>query len=206
MPMTTAMASLPACFWSHVDQPRGAHRFTSPTASRKANVHALDKLKEQGVSLVIAVGCGVRAHREAKHAHSLGLDLIITDHHELETGSLPDALAVIDPKQPDCPYQFARLAGVGVASRSAQCPLRMARVAGLPTNGATEASLLDLVALGMVADTGWRGPHPGAGWPGKAQSRPAAGPSTLDPGCWLAHWHGGRHARCLRAGAALERG
>ena len=56
-------------------------------------MHALDKLKEQGVGLVIAVGCGVRAHREAKHAHSLGSDLIITNHHELEADSLPDAFA-----------------------------------------------------------------------------------------------------------------
>jgi len=61
-------------------------------------VHVLDKLQEQGIGLVIAIGCGVRAHREAQHAHSLDLDLIITDHHELEADCLPDAFAVIDPK------------------------------------------------------------------------------------------------------------
>jgi single-stranded-DNA-specific exonuclease len=116
------------------------------------NVQALDKLKAQGVGLVITVDCGVRAHREAQHARSLGLDLIVTDHHELEADSLPDAFAVIDPKRPDCPYQFAHLAGVGVAFRLAQCLLRTARAAGLPINSVTEASLLDLVALGTVAD------------------------------------------------------
>jgi len=64
-------------------------------------LRGLDKLKEQGVGLVIAVGCGVRAHREAKHAHSLGLDLIITEHNELDADSLSDAFAVI--KRLDCP-------------------------------------------------------------------------------------------------------
>jgi single-stranded-DNA-specific exonuclease len=116
------------------------------------NIHALDKLKAQGIGLVVTVDCGARAHREAQHARSLGLDLIVTDHHELEAGKLPDAFAVINPKRPDCPYQFAHLAGVGVAFRLAQCLLRTARAAGSPANGVTEASLLDLVALGTVAD------------------------------------------------------
>lgn len=64
------------------------------------NSAALDKLKEQGASLVITVDCGARAFREAGHARDIALDLVVTDHHELEDGRIPDALAVIDPMRP----------------------------------------------------------------------------------------------------------
>jgi len=116
------------------------------------NAHALDKLRAQGVSLVITVDCGARAIHEAAHARHIGLDLIITDHHELEGDAIPDAVAVIDPKRPDCPYACKHLAGVGVAFRLAQCLLRVARDAGMPRGEVTEASLLDFVAIGTVAD------------------------------------------------------
>lgn len=116
------------------------------------NAHALDKLHAQGVSLVITVDCGARAIHEAAHARHIGLDLIITDHHELDGDAIPDAVAVIDPKRPDCPYPCKHLAGVGVAFRLAQCLLRTAREAGMPRGDVTEASLLDLVAIGTVAD------------------------------------------------------
>ncbi len=116
------------------------------------NARALEKLKAQGVNLVITVDCGARAHSEARYARSLGLDLVITDHHELEDGVVPDAVAVIDPKRPDCRYPYKHLAGVGIAFRLAQCLLRTGRSAGYPISGVTEASLLDLVALGTIAD------------------------------------------------------
>ena len=67
------------------------------------NNDALDKLKEQGCSLVISVDCGVRSMPEAEHAKQIGMDLIITDHHSpLE--EIPNAFAVIDPKLPDDNY------------------------------------------------------------------------------------------------------
>ncbi|MCS7056881.1 MAG: single-stranded-DNA-specific exonuclease RecJ [Thermoflexales bacterium] len=116
------------------------------------NAQALEYLRGQGVSLVVTVDCGARAHLEARRAREIGLDLIVTDHHELEDEAIPDAYAVVDPKRPDCPYGFKHLAGVGVAFRMAQCLLRRARDAGLPRSELTEASLLDLVALGTVAD------------------------------------------------------
>jgi single-stranded-DNA-specific exonuclease len=116
------------------------------------NTAALDELKADGVGLVVTVDCGARAMREAVHAAAIGLDLIITDHHELEPGQIPPALAVVDPKRPDCPYPFKYLAGVGVAFRLAQCLLRQARERGMPRGTVTEASLLDLVAIGTVAD------------------------------------------------------
>jgi single-stranded-DNA-specific exonuclease len=115
------------------------------------NTAALDRLKAQGTGLVVTVDCGARAVREAAHARAIGLDLIITDHHELEPDAIPQAIAMVDPMRPDCPYPFKQLAGVGVAFRLAQCLLRRAREQGLP-RAVTEASLLDLVAIGTIAD------------------------------------------------------
>ena len=116
------------------------------------NSGALDKLKEQGVNLVITVDCGVRAVKEAEHAKQIGLDLIVTDHHELEDNTLPDAWAVINPKRFDCRYAFKFLAGVGVAFRLAQCLLREQRTRTGQSVTLKERDLLDLVAIGTVAD------------------------------------------------------
>ncbi len=79
------------------------------------NSAAIDKLRDEGVSLIISVDCGITAAAEAEHAESVGIDLIITDHHECREETRPNALAVIDAKQPDCPYPNKDLAGVGVA-------------------------------------------------------------------------------------------
>jgi len=78
------------------------------------NNPALDSLKARGVKLVVTVDCGVTAIEEAKHAAAIGLDLVITDHHECKD-TLPEVCAVVDPKRPDCGYPFKSLAGVGVA-------------------------------------------------------------------------------------------
>src|SRR5687768_4935372 len=80
---------------------------------------ALDRLHADGVRLVISVDCGIRGVEAALHARALGLDLIITDHHEPDT-ALPDALAVINPKRYDCTYPDKNLAGVGVALKVVQ--------------------------------------------------------------------------------------
>jgi single-stranded-DNA-specific exonuclease len=116
------------------------------------NAQALDKLKARNVSLVITVDCGARAVREAGHANAIGLDLVITDHHEFEGDTIPCALAVINPQRSDCTYPYKHLAGVGVAFRLAQALLRAARDAGMPRAGVSEAALLDFVAIGTVAD------------------------------------------------------
>ena len=68
----------------------------------------------EGVRVVISVDCGIRAPEAALRARELGLDLIITDHHEPDT-ELPKALAVLNPRRPDCAYPFKGLSGVGVA-------------------------------------------------------------------------------------------
>ncbi|MFO7584125.1 MAG: DHH family phosphoesterase, partial [Anaerolineales bacterium] len=129
------------------------------------NTDALDTLKNEGVSLVISVDCGIRSPAEADHAKTIGLDLIISDHHE-PSGEIPQALAVINPKQPGDEYPEKYLAGVGIAYKIAQALHQT--LSGLDTRGenahATRPSinlqpsnlqlstLLDLVALGTVAD------------------------------------------------------
>src|SRR5688572_6351838 len=80
---------------------------------------ALDRLHADGVRLVISVDCGIRGVEAARHACDLGLDLIITDHHEPDT-ELPQCVAVINPKRHDCSYPDKNLAGVGVALKLVQ--------------------------------------------------------------------------------------
>jgi single-stranded-DNA-specific exonuclease len=79
----------------------------------------IDRLQQDGVRLVISVDCGIRADEAANRARELGIDLIITDHHE-PGGELPHALAVINPKRHDCTYPDKNLAGVGVALKLVQ--------------------------------------------------------------------------------------
>ena len=84
---------------------------------------AIDRLQAEGVALVISVDCGIRGADAARRARELGVDLIITDHHEPDT-ELPPALAVINPKRHDCVYPDKHLAGVGVALKLVQAICR----------------------------------------------------------------------------------
>jgi single-stranded-DNA-specific exonuclease len=79
----------------------------------------IDRLQHDGVRLIISVDCGIRADEAATRARELGIDLIITDHHE-PGAELPHALAVINPKRHDCTYPDKNLAGVGVALKLVQ--------------------------------------------------------------------------------------
>ena len=106
--------------------------------------------------LLITVDCGIRAVDEVQQAVDLGMDVIVTDHHTVGP-VLPPALAVINPQRADCVRCFRRLAGVGVAYRLAQAVLRAAAQQGwcaLTRDQAAEleTELLDLVAIGTVAD------------------------------------------------------
>ena len=80
---------------------------------------SIDRLQQDGVRLIISVDCGIRADEAATRARELGIDLIITDHHE-PGAELPHALAVINPKRHDCTYPDKNLAGVGVALKLVQ--------------------------------------------------------------------------------------
>lgn len=112
------------------------------------NKDALDSLKADGVKLVITVDCGIRSPDEALHAQTIGLDLIISDHHHPDGTNLPPALAVINPKQHGDPYMDKDLAGVGIAYKIAEALVSVRE----PNNGFHTNDLLDLVALGTVAD------------------------------------------------------
>jgi single-stranded-DNA-specific exonuclease len=79
----------------------------------------VERLQAAGATLIISVDCGIRATEAAVRARELGIDLIITDHHE-PSSRLPPALAVINPKRPDCAYPDKHLAGVGVALKLVQ--------------------------------------------------------------------------------------
>src|SRR5512138_728525 len=112
------------------------------------NKDALDTLKAEGVKLVITVDCGIRSPDEALHARTIGLDLVISDHHHPDGENLPPALAVINPKQHGDPYPDKDLAGVGIAYKIAEALMTVQK----PINNFQLRELLDLVALGTVAD------------------------------------------------------
>lgn len=115
------------------------------------NNNALDELKADGVKLVITVDCGIRSPAEAAHAQTIGLDLIISDHHHPDDDNLPPALAVINPKRHGDIYPDKDLAGVGIAYKIAEALLSDDGQSSVG-NGQLLNSLLDLVALGTVAD------------------------------------------------------
>lgn len=112
------------------------------------NNPALDEIAADGTKLVISVDCGVRSLAEADRARELGMDLIITDHHSVGE-TLPAAIAVINPKRPDHAYPERNLSGVGLAYKLAQALQQRLPLAASATQC---ESLLDLVALGSVAD------------------------------------------------------
>ena len=104
------------------------------------NEPALRRAKEEGCGLMITVDTGISAVHEADVAKEIGLDFIITDHHE-PPPVLPDALVILNPKKPGCPYPFKSLAGVGVAFKLAHALL-----------GRVPVDLLDIAVIGTIAD------------------------------------------------------
>lgn len=118
------------------------------------NINALAELAREGQNLIITVDCGIRSVEEVAFANRMGLDVIVTDHHSIGP-QLPPALAAINPKRPDCPYPFKGLAGVGLAYKLSQALLRSHAQTPIRNGLAVdlqEGDLLDLVALGTVAD------------------------------------------------------
>lgn len=109
------------------------------------NKEAMDYIKSQGGKVIITVDCGISAHPEIEYANSLGLDIIVTDHHEINNGN-PPAYAVINPKREDNEFPYKYLAGVGTAF--------MLIYALFDKLGKKEDlyKYLDIVAIGTVAD------------------------------------------------------
>jgi len=114
------------------------------------NKKAIDKLIKSGAKLIITVDNGIRNKDEVAYAKSSGLDIIITDHHELpaDKNGLPDCL-IINPKAED--YAYKNLAGVGVAFKFAQALIGRAKL-DQPMKTQLQNKILDLVAIGTVAD------------------------------------------------------
>jgi single-stranded-DNA-specific exonuclease len=140
------------------------------------NLEAIKKLKSQGVSLIISGDCGITAWKEVEEAKKLELDFIITDHHK-PPETLPEAVSILNPHQPGCPYPGKEIAGVGVIfnltialrralrdsgffKKDAHEPIRQGSSTKLTTvSGQVQSNdepnlgdYLDLVALGTVAD------------------------------------------------------
>lgn len=110
------------------------------------NEEGIDFAAEKGCSLMVSVDCGITAITEAEYAKSKGIDLVICDHHTVGD-KIPDAVAVLDPKRPDCPYPFDGLSGAGVAFKLVQAVLIKL---GLPSSVAHK--FLDLVCISTASD------------------------------------------------------
>lgn len=109
------------------------------------NIEALNHIKSEGGTLIITVDCGISSHKEIDHANDIGIDIIVTDHHEINNGN-PPAFAVINPKRKDNEYKFKYLAGVGTA---------FFLISALFERNNLKDELykyLDIVAIGTVAD------------------------------------------------------
>ena len=117
------------------------------------NCDALNKLARQGFHVVVTVDCGITSVEEARLARELGIELIITDHHE-HGEVLPDAAAIVHPRLPEGKYPFGDLCGVGVAFKVAWAICREFSRSRLVTTAFREFLLesMALVALGTVAD------------------------------------------------------
>jgi single-stranded-DNA-specific exonuclease len=104
-----------------------------------------DRLKADGAQVVVSVDCGIRGAAAARRARELGIDLIITDHHEPDV-ELPEAIAVVNPKRHDCAYPDKHLAGVGVALKLVQA------LCGRAGRGSWVPGFVKVAAIGTLAD------------------------------------------------------
>ena len=116
------------------------------------SVGAIDSIKEAGTKLIITVDTGITANEEVAYAKSVGVDFLITDHHECRL-DLPEASAVINPHRPDCKYPFKELAGVGVVFKLI-CAYEEFRSGDTRMKSTLRIikEYADLVAIGTIAD------------------------------------------------------
>jgi len=124
------------------------------------SIAAVDEFAAAGGTLIITVDCGISNHDEVDHASGLGIDVIVVDHHRLQAGEPPEALAVIDPKLVDSGYPFRDLAGCGVVYKLASA-LKLARtgiykqqIALLNVRPVNDAYTVEAVRLSNLVETG----------------------------------------------------
>jgi single-stranded-DNA-specific exonuclease len=106
----------------------------------------IDFAKEQGFTLIISLDCGIKSAELIAYAKTLGIDFIVCDHH-LPDSDVPDAAAILNPKQIDCPYPYKELCGCGVGFK-----LMMALTEKLNLSTETYLQYIDLVAIAIAAD------------------------------------------------------
>jgi single-stranded-DNA-specific exonuclease len=111
------------------------------------SLSSLDQIKANGTTLIISVDCGVNALEEIEAINAMGMEIIITDHHNPKE-ELPKAAAIINPKLPGSPYPFPHLAGVGVAYKLLMAVYERLSI----TSAENTLKYMDLVAVGTIAD------------------------------------------------------
>jgi single-stranded-DNA-specific exonuclease len=117
------------------------------------NDKALDIIKARGSNLVITADTGITALSQVAHANKIGMEVIVTDHHQVAVEGLPDALAVLNPHQPECNYPFKFLSGVGIVFKLAAGIRRGLLDAGWDADKLPNLKKhLDLFTLGTIAD------------------------------------------------------
>ncbi len=140
-------------FFRDLDCPVTAYLPERQAEGYGLNSDAVRKIREQGATLMITADCGITGVKEVALANELGLDVIVTDHHQVGEEGLPQAVAVLNPHREECDYPFRFLSGVGLAFK-----LAIGVRNGLHTAGRKKEDLpnlkrhLDLFALGTIAD------------------------------------------------------
>ena len=142
---TTAVAVVYSFFKNH----HGDIEYYIPDRYREGygiSTQGIDYAAENGFSLIIALDCGIKSVDKIAYANTLGVDFIICDHHT-PGDTLPDAIAVLDPKRADCPYPFKELSGCGIGFKLVQA---YAEKNGLPFSDVSR--YFDLVAVSIACD------------------------------------------------------
>ena len=142
---TTSVALVTSYLQNHLEVvvPYIPDRYKEGYGISKAGI---DEAKAQGISLIIALDCGIKAHEQVAYANELGIDFIICDHH-LPDATLPQAVAVLDPKRADCEYPYKELCGCGIGFKLIQA---LQQHFGLEV--ADLNVYLDLAATAIAAD------------------------------------------------------
>ncbi|MZH45767.1 MAG: single-stranded-DNA-specific exonuclease RecJ [Nitrospinae bacterium] len=117
------------------------------------NSEAVRKIRESGANLMITADCGITGVKEVALANKIGLDVIVTDHHQVGEEGLPPAVAVLNPHRADCNYPYRFLSGVGLAFKLAIAVRKRLYMEGWPKESLPNLKRhLDLLALGTIAD------------------------------------------------------
>lgn len=144
-----------SCLWLYLDSLGASVDYYIPERSGEGygmSCERVRKMADDGVGVIVTVDTGITAVEEAEAAKEVGVDLVVTDHHECHE-VLPDAYAIVNPRQRDCPYPFKELAGVGVVFKLLTA-IEILRTGDREIDCVRRVcdGYIDLVAIGTVAD------------------------------------------------------